>query len=349
MKKIIKSFIVLLMINICCFTSYAMEKVELPSLDNKELVHFEADVPDGFNYDIEIYLNQSAYYMTNASGYSIDISLVPDEYEVRTIISNDVYDQYQTSHAEILNTTTDSAFYITVTATENAEDLGGGEEHDFEIHEEVEETIPAPQIFDFSGGKEYGTLLISSETYSAIESATFRLVGENDIYDIPLTSEYFGRAEVRLPVGSYYESGSIDVELDQDASLPEGFSFLWQHENKPGVWGDYYDIAAGQSYNLDDLIIVMSSGSTTSEISSDLLFSKTYTENRNSVRERDRQKELESAFPEIYGTSETETIAEAQPVEPSADYNNIIQIAIITVSVLTVIGIAIAIIRKRKS
>lgn len=349
MEKIIKVIITLIITNICCFSLYAMEKTELPSSVNKEPIHFEANVPDGFNYDIEIYLNRSAYYMTNASGYSIDISLIPGEYEVRTIISNDTDDRYQTTHAETLNTTINSSFYIAVTTNENTEELDIGEEHDFEINEEVSETIPAPQIFDFSGGKEYGTLLISSETYSAIESAIFRLVGEDDIYDIPLTSEYFGRAEVRLPVGSYYESSSIDVELDKDASLPEGFSFLWQHEDKPGIWGDYYDIAAGQSYNLDDLIIVISSGSTVSEVSSNLLFSKTYTENRNSVRERDRQKELESAFPEIYGTSEAETIAEAQPVEPAADYSNIIQVAVIAVLVLTVIGIAALIIRRRKS
>lgn len=352
MKKIISFILFLLTVSASQLTVIAMDNnIEIPSFEDEVDVQFEATVPEGFDYDIEIYLNRSAYYMTYESGYSMNISLIPDEYEVKTIIDGDIYDNYVTTHDDFLTVPDDTEFYISVSESESAanpedwqDDYSDGHIETYEL-----ETIPDPLLLDFSNGKEYGTLLITSEMYSAIDSATFRIVGPERTYDIPLSSDYFFKAEVRLPAGDYYESSTIDVDLSEYASMPEDYHFLWQHKDKPGIWGNYYNIKSGETCELDDLVIYISTGSETFEVSSNLLFSGTWTHNLLEAQERDRQKELESAFPEIYGTSETETIAEAQPVEPSADYRNIIQIAIIAISVLTVLGIAVAIIRKRKS
>lgn len=351
MKKLIAFLTTISFLFIGYNQAFAMDNIDLEIPDTGKSVHFEAKVPDEFDRDIEIYLDRSAYYMTNESGYSIDLLLEPDEYEVRTIISGDLYNQYKTEHADTLDTTRDDTFLITVLSIETTEEDGTGEEHNFENQTEEMETMPEPEIFDYSNGDSYGTLMITAKTYSAVDSVSFRLVGSDRVYDIPLTSAGFGRAEVRLPTGSYYESASLDVMLDEDAELPESYAFLWQHDGRPGVWGSYYDIKEGETVTIDDLILVMSSGSQTAEVSSNLLFAKTYAENRVKVQERDRQNDLESAFPEIYGTAEDETIAQAESIQ--TDRNGMLTAATVKVivAVIAVIGIcSIAIfIKKKKS
>ena len=47
----------------------AMEQVSLPFSGNGVTVSFQADVPDGFEEDIEVYLNGSPYYLSAVSGY----------------------------------------------------------------------------------------------------------------------------------------------------------------------------------------------------------------------------------------------------------------------------------------
>lgn len=50
---------------------------------------------------------------------------------------------------------------------------------------------------------------------------TYHLVGNDTVYDISLDRDYIGQAKVLLPASSYYESGTIDVELAQDAFAPD--------------------------------------------------------------------------------------------------------------------------------
>ena len=47
----------------------AMEQVSLPFSGRGVTVSFQANVPDGFEEDMEIYLNGSPYYMSFSSGY----------------------------------------------------------------------------------------------------------------------------------------------------------------------------------------------------------------------------------------------------------------------------------------
>ena len=167
------------------------------------------------------------------------------------------------------------------------------------------------------------------------------------MYEIKLTRENWFKADVILPAGSYYESSNFDFTYSEGVSNDD-ITFLWRHADNLGTYGDYYDITEGGEVTLSDLVIYMNYGSEIAEVNTNVLVEKEVREKQEQIKEEHFQKELQEAFPEDY-TTEAETIAEAQPVEPAADYSNIIQVAVIAVLVLTVIGIAALIIRRRKS
>lgn len=304
--------------------SPAMEQVVLPVSDHGVTVEFQADIPDGFEEDIELYLNGSPYYMSSASGYHMKVELELGEYEVRVLSYSDLSDRYTFSVQETLDTETDRN--ITVRVTDTWEGREEGESHAFgeEDHEGWENF--EPEMIDLSGGEPYGTVLITSEPYGAVKSASYCLVGEGKVHEIPLKNEYAGCASVRLPVGTYYESGTIQVELAENAMAPEKISYLWQHEDNPGVWGNYYHVEEGKTIRISDLIILMAVDGDMAELNSSALFSRKMVENREYLMESHYQEQLESAFPESYAEGQEESIASAEDVEelPVTDWKKVL-------------------------
>lgn len=352
-KNLLLGFMFMFMIfsMLPCQTTQAMDYITLPAMENETTATFRADVPEGFTKDIEIFLNGSPYYMTMQSGYVMKVGLEPDDYEVRVILSDDITGQYQAKQINTFNPANDREITIQITETQDGSEVfEGGEEHHFENTQEQEKSIE-PEIFDFSDGGEYGTILITREQYGAIQSATYHLVGANKVYDIPLDRDFVGQAKVLLPVGSYYESGTIDVELAQDAAVPDGTDFLWQHKDNMGNWGDYYTVTESETVTIDDLIIMLSLDGDAFEVDSSLLFSKTYNKNYESLAEKHRQEALESAFPEKYETSEAETIAAVTPVEEtgSASLRQIIIVSLVAILVIFFIFLIIRIKISSKS
>lgn len=347
-KNLLLGFMLMFMIFIIapCQMVQAMDNITLPAMEEETTVTFRADVPEGFSEDIEIFLNRSPYYMTAQSGYVIKVGLEPAEYEVRVILSGDITNQYQAEYAETINSETEKDITIRITYAPDADIENDGEEHILTDIENLED-VTEPKIYDFSDGKEHGTLLISREQYGAIKTATYRLVGKDTVYDISLDREYMGQAKVLLPVGDYYESGTINVVLAQDATVPDDSHFLWQHESNLGSWGNYYTVSAGETTAINDLVIMISSEGDVFEANSSLLFSKTYSDNHESLAESHRKEALESAFPEIYETSETETIAAVIPVEEPKTL--FFFDAVILISVIMVLIILIALIVKIRS
>ena len=327
--------------------SFAMEQVVLPFSDHGVTVAFQADVPEGFEEDMELYLNGSPYYMTFPSGYQMKVELEPGKYEFRVLSYSDLPGRYSFLAPETLDTETDRD--ITITVMDTWEGMEEGESHEFgENGQEGWENFE-PEFIDLSHGKPYGTILITSEPYGAVRSASLCLVGEGTVYEIPLKNEYAGCARVRLPVGTYYESGTIQVELSKNALAPEGLSYLWQHRDHPGAWGNYYHVEEGKTVRIDDLMIMMVIDGDSAEVNSNALFSRKLVENREYLMESRYQKELESAFQESYRESHEETIASAEPVKESqvADWKEILTIVVGVISVMAA-GFSIIWYRRKK-
>lgn len=346
-KRMLSGIMLMILLIIPCQTAQAMDNITLPAMKDAATVTFRGDVPEGFSRDIEIWLNGSPYYMTAQSGYVTKIDLEPGNYEIKVILTDDILNQYQAEHIDSFDPRETKDITIGIVYSPEAEPENEGEEHvlfDIENTDDVME----PQVFDFSDGKEYGTLLISREQYGAVKTATYRLVGNDSVYDIPLDRDYIGQAKVLLPVGSYYESGTIEVELAPDASIPDHAQFLWQHKENLGNWGNYYTVSAGETTSIDDLIIMISSDGDVFEVDSSLLFSKTYMKNYESLAESHRQEALESVFPEKYETKESETIATVIPVE-EPETPLLLEIAILLAAVVILILFIWAMIKFRNA
>lgn len=345
-RNLLLGFMLMFFMTIFCQTTQAMYDITLPVVDHETTVTFRADVPEGFSEDIEIFLNKSPYYMTAQSGYVTKVNLEPSEYEVRVILSGDITNQYHAEFVETFNPKTKKDITIQITYVPEADIKNEGEEHILTDIEDMED-ITEPKVYDFSDGKEYGTLLISREQYGAIKAATYRLVGNDTVYDISLDRDYMGQAKVLLPAGDYYESGTINVELAEDATVPDGAHFLWQHDSNLGNWGNYYTVTPGDTTSINDLVIMISSEGDVFEVKSSLLFSKTYSNNYESLAENHRKEALESAFPELYETNETETIASVIPVEESNA--PLLADAVVLILAIMVLIILFALIMKIRS
>lgn len=334
-----KHFVICLLLVILCMLqsaigTLAMENIVLPFSDETVTIRVEAEVPDGFQEDMELYLNGSPYYLSSKSGYRMDIDLEPGEYSIHVLSYSDISGRYSFLAPERLNAETGSKLRITVMDTwdESAE----GEVHEFHGGDEEGWEEFEPELIDLSDGRPYGTILISSETYGAVKRVTFCLVGAEKVYEITLKNEYAGCARVRIPVGNYYESGTMHVELAENVEEPEGIAYLWQHKDNRGIWGNYYHVEEGKTIEINDLIIMMAIDGDMAELNSNALFSGTWIKNREYLMESHQQKEMESAFGEGQGENQWETIASAEPMKdlPSIDFWGTIAILIGTLGLI---------------
>ena len=310
------------------------------------------DAPEGFQERVEVYLNGSPRPLSydadlENNGYTMHIKLAEDIYDVKVLSSTNIDDRYQFEAPESLDTATDTSLLIQVidTAPEGENEPEYDEHHDM-VFEETEKIEPLR--FDFSEGGLYGTVFISCKGYGAVQSAVYRLVGERQVYEVTLDREHGFEAEVLLPPGSYYESGTMDVNLDVDAKCPDGTRFQWAHADNMGFFGNYYDVADGTTNTVNDLIIMMTYNGEIEEINSNTLFRSTLMDNYLSAQESHVQKELESAFPESF--SETETIPVAEPVvEGQSHFKKVATIAFMVLVVLAAVLLGIIVRRRRNS
>ena len=357
MKNKLKIYLILIAILSSLFAvpGYAMDEFVDPFGTDERVnpvdVRVTLNAPENFDERVEIFIDKVEYAMYSGSGYQLNLTLENGTHSMVVLSSTDVVDQYEFIYDDTWNTNSTQEIIIDVQFTDFADTQfnASWDDSGFTDVEGDEMLIETPAYYDFSEGYPSGIFHVSCASYPAFEDVTFTLVGgpENKMYEIKLTRENWFKADVILPAGSYYESSNFDFTYSEGVSNDD-ITFLWRHADNLGTYGDYYDITEGGEVTLSDLVIYMNYGSEIAEVNTNVLVEKEVREKQEQIKEEHFQKELQEAFPEDY-TTEAETIAEAQPVEPAADYSNIIQVAVIAVLVLTVIGIAALIIRRRKS
>lgn len=312
--------IIFLCVFIC--NSFAMDTKVEETNGPEDDITITLNCDESFSERIEIYFNgiprTALWYDSNMkkNGYSRTISIERGVYKLMVLSSTDLADRYSFSTDESIDTSVKKDITIEVSEDQNtANEEGDGEKHYNE--DTIEANLAKPSFYDFSNGSVSGKVTIKAINCAAIDSLIYTLVGEGNFYEIELDNEHLFEAEVILPIGSYYESSSIKVKLDQDAYASENVTFLWAHKNNPGFFGNYYDITENVPKTIDDLTVYMINGNSQFEVNSEILFHDKLTKNLLEAKESHLQKELESEFPGIYNTSpaETETIAAAKPVE----------------------------------
>ena len=350
MKSVLAIILFALAYLVTGIQAYASEIIpdfELPGT-GKEIV-ISAVIPEGFTERIEVYLNGAPRALSfnpelDNMGYMMRTRVEPVIYEVVVLSSTNIDDRYEFIAPETLNTLHSDLLTISVIDTWETGAEAELHEHGNLVFEEIK---IQPQVFDFSEGGSYGTMHIRGKTYAAVDSVVYRLVGLDRVYEIVLDREHVFEAEVLLPAGSYYESGSISIVLDADASAIADTGFVWAHGNNPGYFGNYYEVTEGGGITVDDLKIMMTYKGEVEELNSNVLFRSSLMDNYIEAQESHRNKEMET-FPDRMSEEETETIAVAESVPESAEQFAFEQIKLMAAVVIFMFLLAVAVLSRRQ-
>lgn len=356
-RKVCKALSVFLSVAALCTTAYARD-IDPKQWEDLNLV----SIPVTMSYDgtftdrVELYVDgvqtTALWYdeSRDNNGYDGILSVEPGTHKLAVLSSTDIADVYTFDYPEMIDTNKDKKISIRAKVNEAAED-GNYSGHDGDEETAAEAEFLIPSQYDFSNGAEAGAIHISAKNYGAVKSLTFHLVGGDQRYDIVLDREHVFEADVILPVGEYYESSSIEVELSDAASVRDDVTYAWVHKNNPTFFGNYYTVSKDSVVNIDDLIVYMVQGNEQTELNSDILFADSNEKNLVQAQQSHQQEELESVFPEIYETTQapTETIATAEPVEEkSSGIKDVLIPAVSVVWVICLVAGTIYLIRKKK-
>lgn len=343
-------------------------------------VTFTLHAPENFNKRVEVYLNKSPHPMA-AGSTTMTLDLKEKSYDVFVMSSEDIAHKYEFSYAETLDVSTTDNFDINIssnysenprreslmetttteveseTATENkSESLETSEVPTESESKSTEETTSnsniegdapeevEPSYYDFSEeGKPSATLYVSAAYYSCFDTVTYQFVG-NHVYEIQLTRDHDFNAYVKLPVGKYYETETVNPKLDEEAN--EGhMTFIWVHGDNEQDCRNYYTLNENDNIEVKDLKIYMvEPNGDASEVDSQLLFSEKRLENYLKAVNNNVDKKLQEQFPKE--EHKEPVIATAKPKKEENTTNKYMYIAIGAIS-LIIAGTVVLFIKKK--
>ncbi len=334
-KKILQT--TLLITSLSCITSYAKE------------VTFSLDAPEGFNKKVEIYLNQDPHPIAPGDT-EMTLNLKEKVYDVFVMSSNDISESYSFSYPETLDVSTTDHIDIKVTDISAIYDelIENEQNHEHlfdDSQEELQQTIE-PMQYDFSEeGKASATIHVQGPFNAAFKSVTYQFIGEH-VYNIKLDRDHNFEAYAILPVGKYYETETVNAELDEDANAGHVF-FIWTHGADEEDCHKYYTLNEGDTLEINDIKIMMVGiNGDVYEANSKLLFSEKLLENYKTAVDNHVERTLQEQFPEDY-KEPTIAIAEAKPKEEKETFNY--TYIIIGAVILIVIAGTVVLFIKKKS
>jgi len=283
------------------------------------------DPTEEFDQDVEFIIGMMSYHMgptyTGDRSYESDTVIEPGAYDVTVICPTDLEKRYSFTGPAHVNITDGTEIRFTV--------IDGGEPA-IDDHEEGDGdkatdgveglSYEEPQRYHFAeNGEKTGKIRIECEYCAAIKSVLYRLNGADKSYDVLLTRDSGFVSEVELPVGSYKESTTIEVELDDDVKYSDGISYTWQHNDNPSFWGGYYEVSPGQETEVRDLAVMMVYKGEVSKADSNVLFAPKYQEAYDQAVEENREELLESVGIEPIEETEAPTIPTLEPEIPEIE------------------------------
>ena len=253
-------------------------------------VTIQVNVPEDFDQRVDVYLNKEAHGITAGDGYSITIPVDAGTYAIHVILPKDAMEQYVATAQEALNVRTDTTLIVNVSANP---DYGKNS--------------------DYSDGKESGTIHIQAKNYGVFESLTYHLVGK-DVYDIVLDMDHDFEAIVTLPVGEYYETGTMEYKTCDWVPESLDMTFKWEHKDNIGAFGQYFTIKDSTTVEDTDLIVYMVNSAETTEVDANQINSGRVIEDQIDAEQKHENEQLKKAFPDEF-PSETATAETIPTVE----------------------------------
>lgn len=309
-----------------CFTlqsfAVAYDTVyEEPDPSTRADITINITSPELYEGTIEFYCGLETFYITVNSGEtmtSVTYNVPKGVNKIGFLDPNDVSDSFKIAYKNQLDTDKQTTIDVTIDYSDKILEYTGDDE---EGDEGVETISILPSEYNFSDGKEYGTIAIQCEQYGSIDAVVYKLMGTSKVYEITLDAEHNFAANVYLPAGTYKELTSIDVTPNELATVTNDLTFAWGHRNST-YYGNNYEVTTGGSVNIDDLFIKMNYQGDLREVD-DLILMQTKIRNNYTELVKERREEfIENELSDIYPTiAEPETSAPAitEAIEPHSN------------------------------
>ena len=168
---------------------------------------------------------------------------------------------------------------------------------------------PAEEIDLSNGASDTGTLIVNCTPVYAFKTLTLTLQDEQyKDYNITLHLDpYFFKARVKLPAGKYRETGTPQIEF-QDNATTNGERYSWNRTGKT-AFGGFITVPSGGEVSITDYEVVENHGNQTSGASSQKLLQRT-----QQLEEKDLlEKQDKEFYQKTYQDLTTETTATQEP------------------------------------
>ena len=202
---------------------------------------------------IEAMIDGASYILSPANEYRATFTCNTNSPQVTARIADDPYELYACTWDDTIDLSSKDILTITVDYSDNLE----GEEEDDEpdtvdpnsvdwdsINYGIPDT-PAEEIDLSNGASDIGTLIVNCTPVYAFKTLTLTLQDEQyKDYNITLHLDpYFFKARVKLPAGKYRETGTPQIEF-QDNATTNGERYSWNRTGKT-AFGGFITVPSG--------------------------------------------------------------------------------------------------------
>lgn len=266
---------------------------------------------------IEAMIDGASYILSPANEYRATFTCNTNSPQVTARIADDPYELYACTWDDTIDLSSKDILTITVDYSDNLE----GEEEDDEpdtvdpnsvdwdsINYGIPDT-PAEEIDLSNGASDTGILIVNCTPVYAFKTLTLTLQDEQyKDYNITLHLDpYFFKARVKLPAGKYRETGTPQIEF-QDNATTNGERYSWNRTGKT-AFGGFITVPSGGEVSVTDYEVVENHGNQTSGASSQKLLQRT-----QQLEEKDLlEKQDKEFYQKTYQDLTTETTAVQEP------------------------------------
>lgn len=266
---------------------------------------------------IEAMIDGASYILSPANEYRATFTCNTNSPQITARITDDPYELYACTWDDAIDLSSKDILTITVDYSDNLE----GEEEDDgsdtvdpnsvdwnSINYGIPDT-PAEEIDLSNGASDTGTLIVNCTPVYAFKTLTLTLQDEQyKDYNITLHLDpYFFKARVKLPAGKYRETGTPQIEF-QDNATTNGERYSWNRTGKT-AFGGFITVPSGGEVSITDYEVVENHGNQTSGASSQKLLQRT-----QQLEEKDLlEKQDKEFYQKTYQDLTTETTATQEP------------------------------------
>lgn len=267
---------------------------------------------------IEAMIDGASYILSSANEYRATFTCNTNSPQVTARIADDPYELYACTWDDTIDLSSKDILTITVDYSDNLE----GEEEDDEpdtvdpnsvdwdsINYGIPDT-PAEEIDLSNGASDTGTLIVNCTPVYAFKTLTLTLQDEQyKDYNITLHLDpYFFKARVKLPAGKYRETGTPQIEF-QDNATTNGERYSWNRTGKT-AFGGFITVPSGGEVSVTDYEVVENHGNQTSGASSQKLLQRTQQLEEKDLLEKQDKEFYQKTYQDL--TTETTTVQEPE-------------------------------------